>query len=322
MRIRRIKSLKLISHAIPFFIVTCIFINCDRYQSHNNNVVIYSSNGNVMNDIINDLQLNEAELLNAPVGPGWSKGAIIGMGNKASGDATPYWWTPDNLLFKSSKTWNAITPWFVLYPGVNHTALNVRVKIYDIAIFILEKSTNSWKKINANISNPTWAETMAFKLDITGHAGPSTPRVEPDGNLSYKLNDQFYPIHGGISKFEINGDDVVAVFTQLTTQLILDDPMGTDDRSQAQLLMSVGADYYYDIIVKIADYTPMTYNPGIGASRFGMVREKPRIHYFSTIDAIGFKNKYSDYLKTGESVTIPTSQFEANPPPHLHLSPL
>jgi len=308
----QIKYYKLIRINLFLFILLVFFTNCERFRIDQN-----SKNQTMemfINDIKSDMGLNEAELLNPPVGPSWTKSAFIVMGNAARGDATPYWWTPDNLEFKSSKIWNAITPWFVLFAGNNHTATNTRVKISNIGLFILEKSTKSWKKVNTNIANPTWAGNWDFNASIK-NVGPATPRTEFDGGISYKLNDAFNAIHGGMMKFEINGEDIDAVFARLTTQLVLDDPMGPDDRSKAQLLMSVGVDYYSSMNVKVADYAPMNYNPGVGGSRFGLVNENSRAHYFATIDVVSTNVKSSDYLKSGASITMPLLDFESNPPP-------
>ncbi len=280
--------------------------------------IILASNqplSNVIYDIKADMLLNEAKLLKAPVGPGWAIKANIDMGAAARGDATPAWWVPDNKYYKSSHYWNAVTPWFVMYPGEKHSATNVRVKISGIKLFILEHSTNNWRMININETEPVWAAHQS-------HVSPSTARttvdkrIESDGKISYKLNSGLNPIHGGIRKFAINGSDVKAAYAQLTTELILDDPTKQDDRTNTQILVSVGADYYPDLEYRVADFaTPHTWVPAIAASRFGLVKTIPRVHHMATIDPPGPINNRSVYPNKNKVISI--TEFEANLPPGL-----
>ena len=153
----------------------------------------------VMDTIKADMQLNEAPLLKAPTGPGWTKKANIEMGAAPRGDATPYWWTPNNPTYKSSLPWKAISPWFVIYPGVDHAATNVRVKLYGIVLHILQKSTNQWKNIDTGLGNPSWASDWNFSGEKKS-LGPAALRIESDGTYSYKLNTDLNPIHGSINR--------------------------------------------------------------------------------------------------------------------------
>ena len=279
-----------------------------------------SASSGVMDDIKADMQLNEAPLLNAPVGPGWAKQANIVMGGAPRGDATPVYWTPANPDLKSSRPWNVIAPWFTIFPGVDNAATNVRIKIFGIKISVLQKSTNVWKRIDTGLGAPTWAGIYSF--DLITRYGSANKRVESDGLLSYKFDAAFHPIHGGMAKFDLekNGvdpSDIAAVFVDLKTQLILDNPLGIDDRARAQILVSVGADYYPTMTTKIADFSPMKYVPSSGASRFGLIKTVPKSHYFSTIDPPGTYDTISEYTKAGGLVAIPVDQFEANLPPYL-----
>ncbi|MDP1940206.1 MAG: hypothetical protein Q8K54_06080 [Gallionella sp.] len=271
----------------------------------------------VMDDIKADMQLNEAPLLNAPVGPGWAKQANIVMGGAPRGDATPGYWTPANPIFKSSRPWNVIAPWFTIFPSVDNAATNVRIKVFGIKISVLQKSTNVWKVIDTGLGAPTWAGI--YSSDLITRYGSANKRVESDGLLSYKFNAAFHPIHGGMAKFDLekNGvdpSDIAAVFVDLKTQLILDNPLGIDDRARAQILVSVGADYYPTMTTKIADFSPMKYVPSSGASRFSLIKTVPKSHYFSTIDPPGTYDTISEYTKAGGLVAIPVDQFEANLP--------
>ena len=236
-------------------------------------------------DIKADMGLNEAPLMNTTTNAVWAKRALIKMGNNPRGDATPTWWMPANAELKSAKPWNVIVPWFVIYPGVDHKATNVRVKVYKISILMLLKSTNEWKKINTGDGKPGWASN--YKFNLGAKVSKAEPRVESDGQLSYKLTEAFNPIHGSKSRYNLHANgidpaDIAGVRVSAKTQLILDDPMGVDDRAVAQILFSIGADYYPAMTTTLADIYPMKSFPGVGGSRFGIVGAQPRIHYFST----------------------------------------
>ena len=234
------------------------------------------------------------------------------MGAAARGDATPIWWQPDDKSYKSSDYWHAITPWFVIYPGTQHKANNVRVKISEIKLFILKRSSNTWEHINIDNTDPTWQHHQSHVSPQTAHEKVNK-RTGPDGKISYKLNSGFNPIHGGVRKFEIYGPDVKAVYARLTSELIIDDPNKPDDRADAQILVSVGADYYPDINTTIRDFAPSSWVPAATISRFGLVKRTSRIHHAATIDPPG-PTKNSGSVLQDEYKTIPMSEFENNPP--------
>ena len=292
-------------------------------------VVLLLMTGNASSALIDaikaDMQLNEARLLNvAETDPRtWLKRGMITMGGAPRGDATPTWWKPANLTYKSSLSWNAITPWFVISPGMDNAAKNVRVKVYGITLHVLDKSTNEWKRFDTgSFGNPTWARNQNFSGGRTKLLGTADSRTEPDGTVSYKLNSDSNAIHGGssmidITKYISGPKNVAAVFVQLKTQLILDNPAGLDDRASAQILINVAADYYPEMTSGISDFSPMGYAPAVGASRFGLVKMKPRNHYMAIIDPPGTPKANSEYLLKGGEVAIPAGQFEANMPEYL-----
>lgn len=272
--------------------------------------------GSVMDAIKADMTLNEAPLLGVSGTAGWHTRSIMSMGGTPRGDNTPYYWNPTNLLYKNSDYWNSIAPWFVIYKGVDNKATNVRVKISEISLYVLKKSTNKWELIGLDSANPTWASYYSNGLGAGNASGSAKPRVESDGKLSYKLG-TFTAIHGGAGKFEINGSDVKAVFAQMKTELVLDDPLGIDDRSKAQLLATVGTDYYPSMTTKVADFTPAGYVPNAAASRFGLISSVPRTHYLATINPPGQEKNVSVYQKAGGVSSISVAEFESNLPPNL-----
>lgn len=267
---------------------------------------------NLVDDIKADMLLNEAELLKAPSNTGWAKKANIDMGAAPRGDATPSWWQPGDQYYKSSAYWHGITPWFVIYPGTMHKATNVRVKVSEIKLFVLKRSSNSWQRINVDTTDPTWQFHQS-------HVSPSTAgekvnkRMESDGKISYKLNSKFNPIHGGIYKYELYGPDVKAIYAQLTSELIVDDSEKIDDRAQAQLLLSIGVDYYPNINMRPKDFaSPLNWVPAAAASRFGLIKRGTRIHHVATINPPGPIKNGSKLANIHKTISI--MEFEANPP--------
>jgi len=266
-----------------------------------------------IDDIKGDMLLNEVKLLLAP--ELHAKKAFVGLGSAPRGDNTPEWWTPSNNDYKSSDYWNAIIPWFVIYPGEKHTATNVRVSISGIKLYILKKTTNQWTRVNS-VTNPKG------QLHQT-HVSPSTAgepvdvRTEPTGIVSYKLNSAMNPIHGWTSpKDTIDGSDVKAVYATMKSILILDDPNGVDDRVNAQLTASIGVDYYPDTNSGISDFAPMSYVPAAGFSRYGLIKTTTRTHYFATIDPPGSSNIGEiEYTERDQNTTISIEEFFSNPPP-------
>lgn len=282
---------------------------------------LLSKKTEILNAIKAEMQFNEIPLLNAPSGPGWAKKANIEMGCAPRGDATPTYWKPANQAFKSSTPWRVVAPWFVIYPGVGHTAKNVRVKLSGIKVYFLKKSTKQWIRINTGMGTPGWAANYSPNFSLI--KGSALTRIEPDGLPSYKLNDALNLIHGGMSKFDLipNGvdpSDIAALFVDLKSQLILDNPAGIDDRQNAKILVSVGADYYPSMTIGLKDFTPVNYVPAAGGSRFSLTKSTSKSHYFATIDPPGASySTVSTYVINGGKVALPIAQFEANMPPYL-----
>lgn len=329
--------MKKIQLGLFFFLLTLsllFFQNCSKkFQSNLSTIDNLSSKGiltprpdldtsgapsTVIDEIRESMGKNEAPLLNAPVGPGWSVGAIIEMGGALRGDATPYWWKPNNPVYKSPTPWNAIAPWFVIYPGKYNAAKNVRVKVYGLKLFMWNKVTLQWIKIETGSGKPLWAGNYGFNLVTTVSGAPA--RTEPDGELSYKLDASSHPIHGGLNKIDLtkfitNTLDIGAVIVYIKTQLILDNVSGIDDRDSAQILFNVGADYYPTMATKMTDFSPMSYVPCVGSSRFSLVRKDPKAHYMATIDPPGVFNTISAYTLSGGSITMPDDYLADNLPP-------
>jgi len=266
---------------------------------------------------LNDMKnLNDRDLLNADIN--WFKGGALQMGNTPKGTAAPFEW--NNAAYKTETPWTAISPWFVLWPGTNHKAKNVRVKIYNIKLYILDKYTNKWIKLNTNFGNPTWARDYPF--NFTSTSSDSSARTELDGRISYKLNDSFFVIHGGIpridlTKYVTNPLQIKAVYIAITTQLILNDASKDNDLASAELMLSAGADYYPNMDVKVANLNG-NYVPMVGSSRYKLVTGNyPTVHYMVTVDPPGAPINTSEFTKAGGKVAMKADDFFVFPPPYL-----
>lgn len=280
----------------------------------------------VMNSIKADMGDNEAPLLNAPGAYAWAHRAQIVMGNKPRGDATPTWYTPANPDYKTSAPWDAIGPWFVIYPGTSHAATNVRVKLSGIKVYVLKVSDGKWVRIDSSDGLPVWAANWNFNMSGSGTLGTNTPRTESDGK-AFKLRPEFYPIHGGTTVMSLTAAgvdpaDIALVFTQIKSQLVLDDESGVDDRASAQILVSIGADYYLETTTRVSDFSPTSDAPikAVGGSRFGLVKATQRNHYYSTINPPGAEYPtISAYTTAGGVVALPVADFEAKFSPLMLL---
>jgi len=258
--------------------------------------------------IKSEMGLNETILLNAPTGPSWTKGAVTAMGLAPRGDASPSWWLPSNTSFKTSNYWNAISPWFVVFPGVNHKATNTRIKIYGVQCWVQYKSTGKWIRVNPS-TIPSWAQDYDFRT-ATRKLGTAPYRIEPDSNISYKLKEEKYALHGGVGKFEIKGSDLKNVFIRIKTKLVIDDPLKPDDRDKAEILLSAGIDYYPSTLIGISDFSPMGFVPNVVGSRFSLVKKTERIHLGIPLDPPGNKSGGSLYYKTGGKMSWTFTDLE------------
>lgn len=272
-----------------------------------------ATDNNVQQSIDDMQKPNEAALRNAPTTPQWSRGAVITQGGVPRGDATPTWWTPNNLALKSSTAWNAATLWFVLYPGSKHQANNVRVAIDSLELYTLNRQANNqlvWQKITQGL--PGWAEHYDYNL-IDWKSQVNT-RKESDGSVSYVLNANDLPVHGGINKFAIQGQQVVNIFARVSAHLVLDNPKGVDDRAKAQILMSVGADYYPNTQSNIQDFAPTGYNPGVGGSRYVVIKPEGRFVHFVSLATANQAIDPSPFVKNGGKITLTPAEYKANLP--------
>jgi hypothetical protein len=160
---------------------------------------------------------------------------------------------------------SAINAWGQIYADLANTQpANVRVELRNMEAYVWSNSNHAWTRVqsDAHIDGAHYVEDFAGNSSI-----PATLRSEPDGGTSIGMvsgyNFHFWPANerGNLA----DPADIGAVYTTVQARLVLDDPSGPDNRSQAHYLANTGADWWR---TTSASYGDGTNNPGVGQSRF------------------------------------------------------
>ena len=196
---------------------------------------------------------------------------------------------------------SAVTSWGQIYSDSSNTQpANVRVELRNMETYVWSNSGHAWIRVQTN----SRVDGAHFVEDFAGNAAvPTDLRNEPDGGNSTGMvsgyNFHFWPTDGHASL--PNPSDIGGVYTTVQARLILDDPSGPDNRSQARYIANTGADWWR---TANASYGDGSNNPGIGQGRFTYVT--------SSWTAL-------DFYTGGPIATAPGSWTEAqlrnNPPP-------
>jgi hypothetical protein len=186
--------------------------------------------------------------------------------------------------------WTAAIAWGQLYEWAEgNPAANTRVQIRDMELYYLGKSDGKWHQLQKSLRVEGAAYVEDFVDDINK---PADIRSEPDGSISVTAGDgynfHFWPSAGRVA---FPADEIEACFITVQCRLILDDPDGVDDRSQARYLMSVGGDWWESLT---AVWDNWTTNADMGIGRFR----------FITTEWKGYN-----------MISLPEEQVLENPPP-------
>jgi hypothetical protein len=261
---------------------------------------------NSIETVITDRSLvNDMALAGVPGGPGWARGpGHVVMCNDPRGSRTPYWWTPANRRYKSKEYWTTVLPWFVVFDGVGHAALNTRVQIRNLKVFVKRRSDGQWMLVGSSAK----VNGELYPKHLQGDATRKPDeRSEPDGSTSVKAPGGDLAYHGWCcGKLAIDAPDVAAVFVTLQARLIPDHGDRADDRPQARLLIQMGADYYPDRNTPVSAFAPASYNPGVGVSRAKRVTDTWSAFNFATLD-VGVQDP------GGAAISV--AEFRSAPPP-------
>ncbi len=164
---------------------------------------------------------------------GWGTNPRVGYGN------TP----PDG--------WNAVLPWGQVYTDEQgNESTNTRFQIRNLQLWYLSKTDDSWKKwsSSSDISGANYAEDFQNDTNI-----PADIRDENGngGGISSTLIEGYnFHFWDNTGRVVIDPDDIAGIWASLESRLIVNDSNEPDDRSEARLMMSAGADYWENTTVQ------------------------------------------------------------------------
>ena len=139
---------------------------------------------------------------------------------------------------------SALTSWGQIYADTSNThPANVRVEVRNMETYVWSNSSRAWIRVQG----ASRVDGAHFVEDFAGNAAVATDlRNEADGGNSTGMvsgyNFHFWPT--GMRGNLPNPSDIGAVYTTVQARLILDDPTGPDNRSQARYLANTGADWW------------------------------------------------------------------------------
>ncbi|HYF57538.1 MAG TPA: hypothetical protein VEA81_01125, partial [Burkholderiaceae bacterium] len=140
---------------------------------------------NSIDTIVSDMrEMNDLPLAGVPSRYGWAKGpGHVVMGNDARGSSTPDWWTPADRRFKSGAHWNAIIPWFVVFDGVGNEAVNTRVQVRNLRLFVKSRASGQWRQVVSSAG----ADGHHYPKSLQGaDVGRADVRREAEGGTSVR----------------------------------------------------------------------------------------------------------------------------------------
>ncbi|HEY4086011.1 MAG TPA: hypothetical protein VGM43_08735 [Bryobacteraceae bacterium] len=174
--------------------------------------------------IAGDMQgANEGHPHGVPSDWDWANGPAMEMGNNSNG-------------------WRAVEAWGLIYVASEGSkAVNTRVNIRDMQLFVLSASKGTWSMIQGT-STPTGAHYVEnFSNDENI---PADIIKLSDGTISVTAGGgycfHFYPD----PRASIDPSDIGGIVVVYQARLITADPTRTDDRSSARFVADAGADYY------------------------------------------------------------------------------
>lgn len=166
---------------------------------------------------------------------------------------------PSSFTYTKPDWCTVINAWAQIYEAEQNTATNTRVQYRNLKIYVLSNTSKVWRELESEEApfTNTWENPYTFFV--------SGGYRNEDSGLSFVPSSPRFGRAEGTLASLANPQDVRAVFVTMETKLVLDDPMGADDRAQAKFLLNVGADYWPDL-ASVGQAWP--YSPGVGQGRF------------------------------------------------------
>lgn len=207
-------------------------------------------------------RLHDAAPSGIPDSYDWQAGPRIGMGN-----------TPGDF--------RALIAWGQVYNEAGQTQpANTRVEIGPLRALVLDPQTGQWADMHPQVP----VDGAAYVEDFVDDAAiPADSRITEGAAISVRLlpghNFHFWPDSGRVP---VDPAAIGGIVVTVSARLILDDPLGIDDRSDARIMMSVGADFWRDMD---AEWEPdFTANGDAAIGRFGWITQEWQVFSMTTLE--------------------------------------
>lgn len=259
-----------------------------------------SGQTNSVDTIVADMsRTNDATLKGVNPNYGWARGPGYNyMGNDPRWVNTPNWWKSSNPNYYTSGYWPFILPWLVMFEGDGNGSSNSRIQVRNLKLYIKSKSTGAWNLVSS--ANDFGGYACPQSSSYYACNGPQDMRAEADGGMSVRAI-AGYNFHGWFGgRKAISGGDIAAVHVTMQARVIVNNAAQADDRSKAQYLMHVGADYYP------IDGTAGTIVPAVAISRAKQLSTSWQSISMATLTDAGIQEPGGG---------ISTSELRASPPP-------
>jgi len=252
-------------------------------------------------------------------------GSLLPMGYVPRGDNTPQSWQ-NGIVNKSFNTlipWQGMTPWFSASYGVDSLSTNTRINVSNFSMQLYDKSISAWRKVHlTSNSMPSWCIGQSYANKGLVNLPDSVKRIENDGSWSIQMP-LSEMVHGGSTIYAI-GDiitpytNIGGVFVKMEAKLVLDNLAGVDDRALAQILFSVGADFYPHTTTTYNDLADVFYFPASAISRWTMTDIGLSLYYMATINPPPLTEQdKSPYAAAGNITLMPSATFDTYLPPYI-----
>ena len=240
-----------------FFALALPLVGCDDLSADDDSTPGENADAplNSVALIISDMEEpHEGRPSGVPDSYGWAAEPRVGMGNDP-GD------------------FRAFIAWGQIYNDAEgNPAENARVELQNMKAYVFSKQDQAWHPLQeaGRIEGAAYVEDFVDDVnkpaDVRYGENDSTVAVKLESGYNY----HFWPAGG---RAPIDPDDIGGIFTTIQARLILDDPDGSDDREEARLLLSMGADYWLSLD---AEWDQWTTNGDVGIGRFKYVTEEWR----------------------------------------------
>lgn len=226
----------------PILLIGLVAISCNDES----NPVQENESLNTIDLIRNDMLLpHEGAPRGVLASFGWAEQPRVGWGNNPPVD------------------WTAMLAWGQVYAdNEGNPAVNTRFQIRNMQAWYLSKATNQWQKwtFTSNINGANYSEDFQNDTNVSADI-----RDESEGISATVLEGYNFHFWSDEGRVSINPEDIAGVWVSIEARLIVDNGSLPDDRSEARLLFSTGADYWES---PEAEWDQWTTNGDIGIGRF------------------------------------------------------